>query len=149
MFSALLSLNPPPYPFVLRFAIESPPDFLHPLKRAGELCNMHVFCEGGGVAERTHMRYRKACRLFRGTCRSNVPPMNAAFGALNGTCGSSVPPMNAAFGALNGTCRTTSLRFLRHAEQCPRTKTPRMPCRHPGCDGLVSVIIVQETSYRF
>ena len=106
MFSALLSLNPPPYPFVLRFAIESPPDFLHPLKRAGELCNMHVFCEGGGVAERTHMRYRKAYGFFSGTCRSSVPPMNAAFEALNGTCRSSVPPMNAAFGTLNGTCRS-------------------------------------------
>ena len=38
-FRFQVSSNPPPYPFVLRYAIESPPDFLHPLQRAGERCN--------------------------------------------------------------------------------------------------------------
>ena len=86
---------------------------------------MHVFCEGGGVAERTHMRYRKACRLFRGTCRSNVPPMNAAFGALNGTCGSNVPPMNARLWSVKWDVREQRpYGFLRHTEQPPNKNTP-------------------------
>ena len=61
-FRFQVSLNPPPYPFVLRFAIESPPDFLHPLKRAGELRSIHIAGKGkpcgffGGRAGATSLR---------------------------------------------------------------------------------------------
>ena len=112
-FRFQVSLNPPPYPFVLRFAIESPPDFLHPLKRAGELRSIHIAGKGkpcgffGGRAGATSLRhsghislFKKAWRLFRGDVREQRPSGTADTylysgkpgGFLWGTCRSNVPP---------------------------------------------------------
>ena len=63
-----VSSNPPPYPFVLRCAIESPPDFLHPLKRAGELRSRHRgWIRGCNPREKTKRRFGIVC-LVRIVC---------------------------------------------------------------------------------
>ena len=66
-----VSSNPPPYPFVLRFAIESPQDFLHPLKRAGESRSAQESLTAflGGRAGATSLR-----GFSWGRAGANIPP---------------------------------------------------------------------------